>query len=173
DTSGVLIAAKTHTAHQKLIEMFAKREMKKLYLAVCSGRPSPGIINAPIGRHPTHRKEMAVLTDGREAVSDLQLLAFNDLLSLVLVRPLTGRTHQIRVHLKHIGCPILGDSTYGSAKLKETFDTQRPLLHAYRLDFEHPITKIPVKLSAPIPEDFKTWMQRLCGPSLCASALCG
>ncbi len=171
ETSGVLVAAKTLSAHKKLIEMFASRSMEKLYLAICCGKPSNGVVNAPIGRHPIHRKEMAILSDGREAVSEIQLAACNERISLVVVRPYTGRTHQIRVHLKHIGCPVLGDPVYGNDRMNHLFDPQRHLLHAYRLSFDHPVTGIPLKLSAPIPEDFKTWMRRLCGPSLCSPAL--
>ena len=173
DTSGLLLAAKTLLAHQKLIEDFSSRKIEKTYLAVCVGRPSNGIINAPIGRHPTQRKEMAVLSDGREAVSVIQTLAFNDKFSLVLIRPKTGRTHQIRVHLRHVGCPILGDPIYGSEKANQALKPERLLLHAYRLGFAHPITKAPLQFSAPIPDDFKPWMQKLCGPALCAPILAG
>ncbi len=171
DTSGVLIAAKTLIAHQKLIEDFSSRKIDKTYLAICIGRPTNGIIQAPIGRHPTRRKEMAVLPDGRDAISDVQTIAFNDQLSLAMIRPKTGRTHQIRVHMKHIGCPVLGDPVYGSAKLNQTLGPERLLLHAYRLGFNHPVTKVPIRLTAPIPDDFKPWMQRLCGPTLCAPVL--
>jgi 23S rRNA pseudouridine1911/1915/1917 synthase len=171
DTSGLLIGAKTLLAHQKLIEMFASRQIEKLYLAICVGRPSNGLIQAPIGRNPTRRKEMAVISDGREAITEIQTAAFNEQLSLVLAKPRTGRTHQIRVHLKHIGCPILGDTVYGSHSLNKSLKPDRQLLHAYRLSFLHPITEMPMKLSAPIPADFKLWMRRLCGPTLCATAL--
>jgi 23S rRNA pseudouridine1911/1915/1917 synthase len=173
DTSGVLVAAKTLPAHQRLIEAFSNRFVEKLYLAVCSGRPQNGEIRAPIGRHPVHRKEMAVLSDGREAISEIQTVAFNERLSLVLIRPKTGRTHQIRVHLKHIGCPVLGDPIYGNEKTNQSLEPARLLLHAYRLEFDHPITGARVRLSAPIPEDLKLWMRRLCGPTLCAPALTG
>ncbi len=166
DTSGVLLAAKTLTAHQRLIELFSARKMEKLYLAVCWGRPQNGIINAPIARHPVHRKEMAVLPDGREASTEIKVAAFNEKTSLVLLKPRTGRTHQIRIHLKHIGCPILGDPVYGKKNLQEGPDRQ--LLHAYRLEFDHPITGTSLRLTAPIPEDMKLWMRRLCGPTLCA-----
>lgn len=166
DTTGILIAAKTLPAHQKLIELFSERRMEKLYLAVCHGRPQSAIINLPIGRHPVHRKEMAVLPDGREAITEIQVAAFNDKTSLVLAKPRTGRTHQIRIHLKHIGCPILGDPIYG-----QQGSHPRPLLHAYRLSFDHPITGSPLRLVAPIPQDMLQWMQKLCGPSLCAPAL--
>jgi len=169
ETTGILIAAKTLPAHQKLISQFSERRIRKLYLAICRGRPASGTIRAPIGRHPVQRKEMAVLSDGREAVTEIQVAAFNDKLSLILARPLTGRTHQIRVHLKHLGCPVLGDVVYGEARRPS--DPARQLLHAYRLEFEHPITGDSIKLIAPIPEDLKTWMLRLCGPSLCSTEL--
>jgi len=168
DTSGILLAAKTTPAHQRLIELFTERRMQKLYLAVCAGRPQNGIINAPIARHPVHRKEMAVLPDGREAITEVQVAAFNEKASLVLLKPKTGRTHQIRVHMKHIGCPILGDPIYGR---KDSHGPQRQLLHAYRLEFDHPITGSSMRITAPIPEDLKNWMKSLCGPTLCASSL--
>lgn len=166
DTSGALIAAKTSFVHQKLIEAFAQREIEKLYLAICCGRPPNGVVRAPIGRHPVHRKEMAVLSDGREAITDIQVAAYNDRLSLVLARPKTGRTHQIRVHLKHLNCPILGDPLYGNEWMNRSLAPNRQLLHAYRLSFDHPITQVRLHFSAPIPEDLKFWIHRLCGPSL-------
>lgn len=165
DTTGVLLAAKTSLAHQKLIEFFSTQKMEKLYLAICHGRPQNTIVNVPIGRHPVHRKEMAALPDGREAVTEIQVAACNEKASLVLAKPRTGRTHQIRVHLKHIGCPIIGDALYGKADA-----SPRQLLHAYRLLFQHPVTGAPMRLIAPIPNDLKEWMQKLCGPSLCAPA---
>lgn len=172
ETSGILLAAKTLQAHQKLIELFSSRTIQKLYLAICCNRPSNGIIAAPIGRHPVHRKEMTVLGDGKEAKTEIQLVAFNDKLSLVTAKPFTGRTHQIRVHLKHIGCPVLGDSVYGNDRFNQLFDPPRHLLHAYRLSFDHPITKEPMRLSAPIPEDLSYWMKKLCDPSsICASSV--
>lgn len=162
ETTGVLLAAKTTIAHQKLVEAFSQRRIDKLYLAICAGKPANGTIKAPIGRHPVHRKEMTVLNDGREAISEVQTAAFNDRISLVLIRPKTGRTHQIRVHLKHIGCPILGDPTYGSASLNQSMSPERLLLHAYRLSFSHPVTGAPIQISAPIPDDLKAWIQKLC-----------
>jgi len=171
DTSGVLIAAKTREAHQKIIEMFAQRKMEKIYLAICSGRPSNGLIQAPIGRHPVHRKEMAIVPQGKEAISHVQVVAFNEQFSLVLVRPKTGRTHQIRVHLKHIGHPILGDAVYGSHRINQALAPSRLLLHAYRLSFIHPCTQKPLCFSAPIPEDMKKWMRELCGSTFCKAIL--
>lgn len=165
DTTGVLIAAKTLLAHQKLIALFAKRQMEKLYLAVCHGRPTSTLIDLPIGRHPIHRKEMTVLPDGREAITEIQIAAFNDKISLLLAKPRTGRTHQIRVHLKHIGCPIVGDPIYGQKD-----SCNRSLLHAYRLSFDHPITGSPLRFIAPIPQDILLWMRTLCDSSLQAPA---
>jgi 23S rRNA pseudouridine1911/1915/1917 synthase len=155
DTSGILIAAKTLIAHQKLIELFATRKMDKQYLAICHGRPSVNLVNAPIGRHPVHRKEMAALPDGREALTEICPLAFHENLSLILAKPRTGRTHQIRVHLKHIGCPIVGDPVYGKG------EPPRQLLHAYRLNFIHPITGSPIQLAAPLPDDMKAAIRKL------------
>ena len=166
DTTGILLAAKTLPAHQKLIELFSMQKMEKLYLAICQGKPSKGIVNVPIGRHPVHRKEMAALPDGREAITEIQVAACNGNTSLVLAKPKTGRTHQIRVHLKHIGCPVIGDPIYGRGDLHP-----RPLLHAYRLSFEHPINKVPMNLIAPIPADMKEWLKKLCGPLLCQPVL--
>lgn len=166
DTTGVLLAAKTLTAHQKLIELFSTQKIEKFYLAICQGKPAHRIINAPIGRHPVHRKEMAVLADGREAVTEVQTAATNGQISLVLAKPKTGRTHQIRVHLKQIGCPVIGDQLYGQKELHA-----RQLLHAYRLNFQHPITGVMMRLIAPIPEDMKEWLKKLSDPSLCAAEL--
>ena len=161
ETTGVLIAAKTMTAHQKLIELFSSRKMAKTYLSICLGHPANGQISAPIGRHPFNRKEMAVIETGKEAISHITTLATSQDLSLVMIKPKTGRTHQIRVHLKHVGCPILGDNTYGNTSLNERFETQRVYLHAYRLEFIHPITLEKMLIQAPIPEDFKSWIAKI------------
>jgi 23S rRNA pseudouridine1911/1915/1917 synthase len=160
DTSGLLLAAKTDIAHHKLVESFSSRQIEKTYLAICLGKPVNTTINAPIGRHPTKRKEMAISVNGRgkDAMTEIQVLAFNDRMSLVLAKPRTGRTHQIRVHLKHIGCPVLGDPVYGRAT---DWKVERQLLHAYRLDFLHPITSLPLSLLAPLPEDMKEWIGKI------------
>ncbi|MDE3045875.1 MAG: RluA family pseudouridine synthase [Verrucomicrobiota bacterium] len=170
-TSGVLIAAKTTRAHQLLIEQFSQREIEKVYLAICIGRPANGTVSAPIGRHPVHRKEMTVLPDGKEAITDIKVLAFHQNLSLVLAKPKTGRTHQIRVHLKHLGAPVLGDEIYGSSRANETLQAHRQLLHAYQLRLRHPISGASLQFTAPLPADFKHFLQQLCGSSLCQSEL--
>ncbi|MBF8263993.1 MAG: Pseudouridine synthase [Parachlamydiales bacterium] len=163
ETSGVLIAAKTAHTHQKLVQMFSSRKIKKTYLAICVGRPPNTTINAPIGRHPGQRKEMAIAAPhcGREAISHVQTLAFNDAISLAMIRPETGRTHQIRVHLKHLGHPVLGDATYGSDRMNDQLKVERHMLHAYRLDFKHPMTNASLSFLAPIPKDFQYWVHRI------------
>ena len=167
NTSGVLIAAKTAETHQKLVQMFSSRQMEKSYLAICVGKPPNTTIAAPIGRHPTQRKEMTVVSErGKEAISQVHVLAFNHQFSLVLIRPKTGRTHQIRVHLKHIGHPVLGDTTYGSEKINAAQEVERQLLHAYQLNFMHPITNVPISLVASIPDDFKKWIYQISDSSI-------
>lgn len=162
ETSGLLLAAKTPLAHQRLVHAFATRQIEKTYLAICVGRPPNLLLEAPIGRHPVHRKEMAVLPDtGKEAVTQIQVLAFNESISLALLRPRTGRTHQIRVHLKHLGTPVLGDPVYGRRKCNEEKKAPRQLLHAYRLQFTHPVTSSPLSLIAPLPQDLKEWIAHL------------
>ncbi|MEN9655044.1 MAG: Ribosomal large subunit pseudouridine synthase [Chlamydiota bacterium] len=162
ETTGVLIAAKTAAAHSRLIEAFTSRTIDKTYLAICVGKPQNGLINRPIGRHPTERKEMAVLPDGKEAITQIDVIAHNESLSLIRARPKTGRTHQIRVHLKAIGTPILGDAVYGNPRIGASLGAMRPLLHAYQLKLAHPITKEPLILTAPLPEDIKSWILKIC-----------
>ena len=153
--------------------MFASRQMEKIYLAICVGRPPNRLIDAPIGRHPVQRKEMAVVeTNGKEALSRIQVLAFDEAISLVMIRPQTGRTHQIRVHLRHIGHPVLGDSVYGSERMNEQLKAERQLLHAYRMNCIHPITGAPIALAAPLPADMKAWIQRISNMDLSPEDSC-
>jgi 23S rRNA pseudouridine1911/1915/1917 synthase len=162
DTTGILLAAKTAQTHAKLVEIFSERRIEKYYLGVCVGTPKEGLIDAPIKRHPIHRKEMTVsLSEGKEAKSLCRVLGKSEALSLVEVQLLTGRTHQIRVHLKHMGTPILGDPIYGSSNANKKFNVQRQLLHAHRLRFNHPITQAPLDLTAPLPEDLVLYTKLL------------
>ena len=141
DTSGVLLAAKTSQSHAKLVELFSQRQIQKYYLAVCVGAAKEGLIDAAIKRHPIRRKEMAVnIAEGKEAKTICRLLSKNDSLSLIELQLLTGRTHQIRVHLKHVGTPLLGDPIYGSFSANKKFAPPRQLLHALRVEFTHPMT---------------------------------
>lgn len=154
ETSGVLLAAKTAEAHRKLVQLFSERAIEKKYVAVCIGCPPEGLVDLPIKRHPTRRKEMSVCPEGKEAKSIIHHLSRQGPLTVVEVDLLTGRTHQIRVHLKHLGAPILGDSLYGSACSNKKYNTARQLLHAKRLRFTHPFTRQIVDLEAPFPTDF-------------------
>lgn len=154
DTSGVLIAAKTPQAQQKLVEQFAARQVEKEYLAICCGNPGNITIDLPIGRHPVKRKVMAVREEGgRAAITHCKTLACDGKLSLVKVLIETGRTHQIRVHLKHQGTPVLGDALYGSETVNRRFGAVRQMLHAHKLGIIHPVTGKPMQFVAPIPED--------------------
>lgn len=150
DTSGVLIAAKTHEMHALLSSMFSGRKVEKRYLAVCFGRPEAQTIDASIGRHPTDRKRMTVVeSGGKNARTHINIIASNASLSLLDINLETGRTHQIRVHLKHIKHPLVGDEVYG----KMLPGITRQLLHAHTLAFMHPITGISLEIKAPLPED--------------------
>lgn len=153
DTSGLLIAAKTTLAHQRLVEMFSQRKIYKEYLVICLGNPGTIEVNAPIGRHPIHRKQMTVIETGKHSLSYFETIKSNSFSSQVKVILKTGRTHQIRVHLKHLRTPVLGDSVYGNSSVNLKYGIKRQLLHAHKLSFSHPITEEPLSFVAPIPED--------------------
>ncbi|CCB89814.1 uncharacterized RNA pseudouridine synthase ylyB [Simkania negevensis Z] len=155
ETSGILIGAKSVAAHQKLIEQFKGREIEKEYLAITIGHPQATTIHAPIGRHPVRRKEMTILETGKEATTVITPLARGEHFSLISARLITGRTHQIRVHMKYNNTPILGDSVYGSQKINEKYQIPRQLLHAAKIKLAHPVTHQILNLSAPIPEDME------------------
>ena len=154
ETSGCLVAAKNDLAHQALAEQFSGREVTKIYLAIAAGKfpRREGKINAPIGRHRVNRQKMAVVRegDGREALTDWKVLAELPAGTLVQCTLHTGRTHQIRVHLKHLGNPILGDTVYGKPA-----GFSRQMLHAWKLGFSHPRSGQRIDCVAPIPEDFR------------------
>lgn len=160
NTSGAIIVAKTDAAYVKLSKMFEKRDLKKVYLTVVNGVPSQlsGTIKEPIGRHPVNRIKMSVNHRGRDAHTDWKREeVFGDFAALLNIRIYTGRTHQIRVHLAHIGHPVAGDLLYGykSGKIN-TILIDRVLLHAYQLTFSHPITRQILEIEAPLPIDFLT-----------------
>ena len=160
-TSGVLLGAKTVDAQRNLLSAFQKREVSKVYLAITAGAPAEqpiAIVEEPIGRHPIDRVKMAVAPSGtgRKALSMVHTLASGNGLGLVAVRIGTGRTHQIRVHLKHLNCPVLGDPIYGDANRnkREGKRASRPLLHAHRLNLAHPIDpSSELKICASVPAD--------------------
>lgn len=162
ETSGCMVVAKHDVAHARLTEQFSGRRITKLYLAALAGMPAAtsGRIQNRIGRHPVDRKRMAVLFDGagKEAVTEWKLIGSHQGCALVLCRLLTGRTHQIRVHMKEcLFAPILGDALYGR-RSREPVATGRLMLHAWRLAFEHPITLMPMAFEAAIPAEFQPWL---------------
>lgn len=162
ETSGVLLAAKTELAHQKLTQMFADRKMEKEYIAIAIGKVPSKKLSFPIKRCNIHRKKMIVCEEeGKEAITDVELLGFNGNFSKLRLFPKTGRTHQIRVHLKHLGNPILGDKLYGKASINERFKTNRHYLHAKKISFDHPITGERMELEAPLPKEMEEIFQ--CG----------
>lgn len=159
DTSGLIVVAKTNAAHESLGAQFQSREVSKTYLALARGhfRHASGKCLEPIGRHPVARKKMAVRkTSGRAAHTDYRVQKQWPQAALVECTLHTGRTHQIRVHLAHLGHPILGDLLYGRPWQAEGLPVPaRQLLHAGRLGFTHPVTGKKVEFSAPLPEDFQ------------------
>ncbi|HIJ76421.1 MAG TPA: RluA family pseudouridine synthase [Deltaproteobacteria bacterium] len=175
DTSGALVIAKSERAYLNLVRQFKERGVRKEYLALVYGSPAKGEgeISSLLGRDPIHRKKIAVLQHGgREALSRWRVEKHWGETALLRVQIETGRTHQIRVHLSHIGHPVVGDETYGgdrrrarnvkSAPVRDLLlGTQRQMLHAIRLEFTHPVTGATVTANAPMPEDFRDLIERL------------
>ena len=175
DTSGALVIAKSERAYLNLVRQFKDRGVRKEYLALVYGSPAKaeGEISSLLGRDPIHRKKIAVLQHGgREALSRWRVEKHWGETALLRVQIETGRTHQIRVHLSHIGHPVVGDETYGgdrrrarnvkSAPVRDLLlGTQRQMLHAIRLEFTHPVTGATVTANAPMPEDFRDLIERL------------
>ena len=159
DTSGLIVVAKNDFAREYLAAQFKSRTVTKRYLVLVKGRLSPeqGIIEAPIGRDPRRRQKMAIVEAGKEATTQYQVRKYLDNYTLVEVSPLTGRTHQIRIHLSAIGCPVVGDPIYGikSAHLDRQF------IHAYRLGFRLPSTKQYQEFTSPLPADLEQVLEHL------------
>lgn len=155
DTSGVLVIAKNDKAHICLAEQLKEHSMTRVYVAVARGRfkDERGVINAPIGRNPKDRKKMGIVPNGRHAVTHYKVIKQLDDCAVLEVRLETGRTHQIRVHMTHIGHPLLGDSVYSSGKNKYGFVGQA--LHAKTLGFIHPSTGKYMEFSSNLPEEFE------------------
>ena len=153
-TSGCLVVAKTDAAHQSLVAQFKSRQVQKIYRAVCSGnfQQKTGRIETEIGRSTHDRKKMSAHpARGRPALTEYRVLRQHADCALVELTLHTGRTHQIRVHMAHIGHALVGDATYGRRDAK--IAVERPLLHAYKLAFTHPRTGKQMEFVAPIPED--------------------
>lgn len=159
ETSGCLVVAKNDWAHRELSRQFAERGVKKIYLALVAGklRKATGVIEEKIGRHPVHRQRMSVASArGRPAKTDYRVVCSGDQASLVECRLYSGRTHQIRVHLHHLGHPVLGDKVY-AAHLAKNFP--RHMLHAWKLGFRHPCSGELKSFEAPLPDDFTAAMK--------------
>jgi len=159
DTSGLILIAKTDEVHERLARSFAEREVKKIYRALCWGvfRRASGECRGAISRHPVHRKKMAVPKDperGRAAWTDYRVLTQGKLGAEVECLLHTGRTHQIRVHLSHLGHPIWGDTLYGRRAPVNGFYPARQMLHAARIEIAHPLTGKLLRLEAPLPNDY-------------------
>ena len=175
DTSGLLVVAKTDAAHAGLSEQLAYHGVRRVYFALAAGgfREPCGTVNAPIGRHPTDRKKMAVIRDGRhsakEAVTHYEVLRDYGAVTYLKLQLETGRTHQIRVHMANLGHPLLGDTLYGGGRTAFERTHARYLhgqcLHAGELSFTHPVTGEPMHFTCPLPEDFTHLLQILDGRS--------
>ena len=164
DTSGLLLVAKDDEAWTHLVEALRRREVERRYLALVRGEPrsASGTIDAPMGRHPVHRRKMAIVPEGRKAVSHYRTLRGDGKATLLEVTLETGRTHQIRVHLAHLGHPVLGDKTYGGwSDRAAELGLTRPFLHAYQLAFPHPDDNRRIEVEDPLPEDLTTVLEAL------------
>ncbi|MCL5429207.1 MAG: RluA family pseudouridine synthase [Chloroflexi bacterium] len=163
DTSGLIVLAKNETTQRFLQEQFQKREVEKTYIALVDGRPptASGRVDAPIGRDPRERKRMAVVSaaKGRQAVTDYRVIASFEKHSLLELVPHTGRTHQIRVHLAFLGCPVVGDRVYG--KRNPSLPLTRHFLHAFRLKLRLPGESKPRIFEAPLPDDLQQQLDLL------------
>ena len=165
ETSGLIVVAKNERAHRWLQDQFRTRVVEKIYLALVDGKPPTpsGRVEAPIGRNTTHRKLMAVVPPGkgREAVSEYRTLESFPAHTLLEVHPKTGRTHQIRVHMAFLGCPVVGDRVYG--KKKSTVELDRHFLHAYKLSITLPGESKPRVFEARLPGELDSVLKLMRG----------
>ncbi|MBX3745461.1 MAG: RluA family pseudouridine synthase [Verrucomicrobiae bacterium] len=179
DTSGCLVVAKNDAAHLALAAQFAGRQLGKVYQVIVCGRMETdcGEIRAAIARHPNHRKRMAVTSGGRDAWTSFRVLKRFAGATWVEAALHTGRTHQIRVHMHHVGHPVVGDAIYGrrlNGRLAEAsgYTAPRQLLHAWRLVFSHPEDGRRIGIEAPLPMDFIEGLRVLGGMSAAEIAAC-
>jgi 23S rRNA pseudouridine1911/1915/1917 synthase len=167
ETTGLIVVAKNDAAHRALSDQFASRTLNKEYVALVSGVPKTesGTIDRSIARHPVHRHRMTTGEGGRPAKTDWAVVEkFGTKASLLRCRIHTGRTHQIRVHLKSIGHALLGDATYGWKQAPDSPKPPRVMLHAEHLVFTHPVNGKTLDLRAPLPKDFTALIKALRKP---------
>lgn len=161
DTSGLLVVAKTLEAQTALVRQLQARSVKREYLALVHGNvPRDDSIAAPIGRHPTARTRMAVVSRGKHAVTHYEVLARGAHVTLLRCRLETGRTHQIRVHMREIGHPLIGDPVYGSKRKLPALDFPRQALHAHRLELTHPASGQRMHWQAALPDDMQILLRQ-------------
>ena len=168
DTSGVMVVAKNDAAHRALARQFAARRVRKIYWAIVCGEPAQdqGVIDAPVARHPRERKRMAVVGNGRPASTAYRVIERFGPAALAEAELHSGRTHQVRVHFKHLGHPLAGDPVYGERANRRLaaaigFRPPRQMLHARLLGFAHPEDGRPMEFEAPPPADFMETLERL------------
>ena len=161
DTSGVLIVAKNDFAHINISEQIKNHETEKTYIALVRGvvKENEATINMPIGRSTKDRKKMAVTKDGKQAITHFKVINRYEKYTLLEIKIETGRTHQIRVHLSHIGYPVVGDYTYSNGK--NDFNVEGQMLHAKKIKFRHPKTGKEMELEAQLPEYFQKILDEL------------
>lgn len=161
DTSGLVIIAKNDKAHINISEQIKNREVKKVYVALVRGviSENEAVINMPIGRSTKDRKKMAVSRNGKEAITEFEVLKRYKDFTYIKLNIKTGRTHQIRVHMSEIGHPVVGDEVYSNGK--NPFNVKGQMLHAKELEFIHPTTNKKVKFEAPLPEYFTNILEEL------------
>lgn len=154
DTSGLMVVAKTEVGHRSLAAQIRQRTARRTYLALLRGSVpwQERTVHAPIGRHPVHRQRMAVLREGRQATTHFRVVERFADYTLVECQLETGRTHQIRVHARHLGHPVAGDPLYGR---RGELGLTRQFLHAWRLSFAHPATGQPLEFTSPLPQDLQ------------------
>lgn len=155
DTTGLLIIAKNDISHQRLSEQLKNRTLKRIYWAICEGEIpwEEKRVEAPLGRHPIDRKRMAIVPYGKLAITNFKVLERFKGYTLISADLETGRTHQIRVHISHLGFPILGDEVYG--RIDKRFGIKGQLLHAKKISFIHPTKNVPMEFEIDLPEEFK------------------
>lgn len=168
DTSGLLVVAKTDRAQKGLSEQISKREARRVYIALLEGQPpaEQGVVDKPIGRHKTDRKRMAVVENGRSAQTHFEILQRWPKYCLIKASLKTGRTHQIRVHMASLNCPVVGDIVYnkkstGNEAARKKLGLSGHALHATYLSFRHPDSGLLLEFESPLPDDFQKLIDRL------------